>query len=147
MQRLHKFCRLPSPSRRLLVKSLLLLGIIRMGLWLLPFRTLRRLLAHMTRACPRWQGGHQAPLKRVVWAVTVASQYVPAATCLTQALATQVLLSRRGHPTSLRIGVARSDAGEFQAHAWVECQGEIVIGRVEALSRFAPFPPLDGEKL
>ena len=85
-------------------------------------------------------------MEQVVWAVTVASQYVPAATCLTQALAAQVLLSRLGHPASLRIGVSRDEAGEFQAHAWVECQGRVVIGGVQALSRFTPLPPLDGER-
>jgi hypothetical protein len=146
MKRLHKFCRLPSQYRHLLVKSVLLLGVVRFGLWLLPFQTLRRLLAHTTRTHTALHGGEHAAVQQVVWAVTVASQYVPAATCLTQALATQVLLNRRGHPASLRIGVARGEVGEFQAHAWVECQGQVVIGAVQALSRFTPLPPLDGER-
>ena len=146
MERLHKFRCLPSRYKHLLVKSIVLLGLVRVGLWLLPFQALRHLLAHMTRAHAASPGGDQASMQQVVWAVTVASQYVPAATCLTQALATQVLLSRRGHPASLRIGVARSEAGKFQAHAWVECQGKIVIGGAQALSRFTTFPPLDGER-
>jgi len=146
MKRLRNFCGLPSPYRYLFVKSLLLLGIIRVGLWLLPFRNLRRLLAYIMRAHVKSQGGNQASLERVVWAVTVASRYVPAATCLTQALAAQVLLSRMGHPASLRLGVAHSEAGEFQAHAWVECQGRVVIGGVQAPSRFTPLPLLDGER-
>jgi hypothetical protein len=77
--------------------------------------------------------------------VTLASRCVPSATCLTQALAGQVLLSRHGHPASLRIGVARSAAGEFQAHAWVECHGRIVIGGAQTLSRFTPLPSLERE--
>lgn len=143
MERLHKFCRLPSSYRHLFVKSVLLLGIVRVGLWLLPFKTLRRLLARMTRADAASHSGDQVSLEQVVWAVTVASRYVPAATCLTQALATQVLLSRRGHPVSLRIGVGRSEAGEFQAHAWVECQGKIVMGGLTDLSRFTPLLSLE----
>jgi hypothetical protein len=91
------------------------------------------------------EAGDQACMRQVVWAVTVASRYVPAATCLTQALATQILLSRRGHPTSLRIGVGRSEAGEFQAHAWVECQGRVVIGGIKALSRYTPLLSLGRE--
>jgi hypothetical protein len=85
-------------------------------------------------------------MRQVVWAVTVGSRYVPAATCLTQALVTQVLLSRRGHPASMRIGVARSEAGEFQAHAWVECRGRVVIGGAQAPLRFTPLPSLERER-
>ena len=146
MERSHKFRSLPWRSGHLCVKSLILLGLVRVGLSLLPFRTLLRLLAHLMHAHAASQGGDQASIRQVVWAVTVASRYVPAATCLTQALATQVLLCRRGHPASLRIGVARSEAGEFQAHAWVECQGEVVIGGVQAPSRFTPLPSLDRER-
>jgi hypothetical protein len=146
MERPHKFRRLPLRSRHLRVKSLLLLGLVRVGLWLLPFRTLHRLLAHMMPAHAVPQGGNRASIGHVVWAVRVASRYVPAATCLTQALATQVLLRRCGYAADLRIGVARSEAGEFQAHAWVEYQGEVVIGGVQAPSRFTPLPALDGER-
>jgi len=82
----------------------------------------------------------------VTWAVAVASRYVPLVTCLTQALATQVLLGRCGHPASLRIGVARSERGQLQAHAWVESQGRIVFGGLKNLSHYTPLPPLEGER-
>jgi hypothetical protein len=146
MKRLYNFCRLPALSRHLFVRSFLLLALVRVGLWVLPFKTLRRLLARMTRPYTESPGEDQTPLERVAWAVTVASQYVPAATCLTQALVTQMLLRRRGLPASLRLGVARGAAGEFLAHAWVECQGRVVIGGGQAPARFTPFPPLDGER-
>lgn len=140
MQRMHKFLRLPSPDRRLLVQSAFLLGAIRLGLWLLPLGTLRRFLARMT------PGTHQAPMDSVTWAVAVASRYVPLVTCFNQALATQVLLRRCGHPARLRIGVARSERGPLQAHAWVESEGRIVFGGPENLSRYTPLPPLEGER-
>ena len=47
--RVHKFLNLSAVDRRLLVTAVLLLGAIRLGLWLLPFQTLRQLLAKMTR--------------------------------------------------------------------------------------------------
>ncbi len=145
MKKLHKFLRLPSADRRLLVKSILLLGAVRLGLRLLPFQTSRRLLARMVPPTSELQKVDQVPIDQVIWAVTVASRYVPAATCLARAMAMQVLLSHRGHPASLRIGVARSEAGEFQAHAWVECQRRVVIGDTEALSRFTLLPSLERE--
>ncbi len=141
MHRMRKFLRLPSTDRRLLIQSVFLLGAIRLGLWLLPFETLRRLLARVA------QGTNRASLDRVTWAVTVAGRYVPVATCLTRALATQVLLGRCGHPASLRIGVVRSEEGQLQAHAWVESRGRIVLGGSEDLSRYTPLPPLEGDGL
>jgi|RhiMetdeSRZDD1v2_1073273.scaffolds.fasta_scaffold09135_12 hypothetical protein len=147
MALLHKYLRLPATDRRLLVKSVLLLGGVRLGLWLLPFQTLRRLLARMTCATPALHEAEHASIERVAWAVAVARRYVPAATCLTQALTAQVLLGRQGHAAHLRIGVARSAAGQFQAHAWVEYQGRIVIGGTDAPLRFTPLPPLEGKSL
>lgn len=99
--KLRSFLHLPTNDRRLLVKSVLLVGTIRLGLWLLPFQTLRHLLGRVARTPSQLQGGDRPSIDRVVWAVVIASRYVPAATCLTQSLATKVLLSRRGHQASL----------------------------------------------
>ena len=146
MGRLRKLLCLSSTDLLLLIKVGVLVGAVRVGLWLLPFRVLRRLLARLSQANSQLQQGNSAFIDRVAWAVTTASRYVPAATCLTQALATQVLLCRQGHPASLRIGVAKSEAGEFQAHAWVEYQGEVVIGGSEARSHFAPLLSLGEDR-
>ena len=70
----------------------------------------------------------QSARERIAWAVAVASEYVPNATCLTQALAALVLLQREGYGTCLRIGVARSAEGQFEAHAWLERDGRILVG-------------------
>lgn len=61
-------------------------------------------------------------------AVCAASPYVPSATCLTQALTLRALLARAGIPSALAIGVARGDASGIAAHAWLEVDGEVVIG-------------------
>jgi hypothetical protein len=65
---------------------------------------------------------------RIAWAVVVVSSYVPAASCLTQALAAQALLARRGCPAQLQIGVARGAHGQLEAHAWVEVAGQAILG-------------------
>jgi hypothetical protein len=145
MQRMHKFLCLPSADRRFLVQAAFLLGVVRLGLWLLPFGSLRRLLARMTQVPPEPRETDRASMDRITWAVTVTSRYIPMTTCLTQAMVTQVLLGQCGHPASLRVGVARSEAGQLQAHAWVESQGRIVLGNLKDLSRYAPLPPLEGE--
>jgi hypothetical protein len=144
---LRKYLCLPATDQRLLAKSILLLGTIRLGLWLLPFRTVRRLLTRMTCRTTTLPEAEQISVERVAWAVAVTSQYIPAATCLTQAIATQVLLGRQGHAACLRIGVAYSAAGQFQAHAWVEYQGRVVIGGTDAPLRYTPLPPLERKSL
>ena len=128
VRHLQKFWRLSPSDRRLLVTAVFLLTAIRLGLWLLPVQTLRRVLARGIQTPTRLDNSNQSFLKRTGWAVTVASRYVPRATCLTQALAVQVLLERRGYRAHLCIGVARGAPRRLEGHAWVEHQGQIVIG-------------------
>ena len=53
---------------------------------------------------------------------------MPRATCLVQALSTQILLGRHGHAGKVHIGVALDPELGFRAHAWVESQGKILVG-------------------
>ena len=124
-----------------MIRSAFLLAGIRLGLWLLPFERLRSLLGRAARQ------GCRASADRVVWAVGAASRYVPMSTCLTQALAAQVLLGGAKHPASVRIGVARAEGGRLRAHAWVESEGKVLIGGLEDLAHYAPLPSLGDERL
>ncbi|MFQ5849215.1 MAG: lasso peptide biosynthesis B2 protein, partial [Candidatus Binatia bacterium] len=146
MKRLHKFLHLPPTERWLLVKAALLLGAIRMGLWLLPFQTLKHLLACVSQASKGLHRANRPSADRIVWAVMAARRYVlRARPCLTQALAVQVLLKRRGYPAHLRIGVARTGTGQLRAHAWVESQDRVVLGGGE-ISRYTALPALERER-
>lgn len=146
MKQLRKFLHLSWGDRQLLFSTILLLSTIRLGLRLLRFQTLQHLLIKMiprTTVLPL----EQASVNKVVWAVEVVSRYMPGGVkCLARALATQVLLGRRGYMTQLRIGVAKSEAGQLEAHAWVESQGRIVIGGLESLTRFTPLGTLELER-
>lgn len=87
-------------------------------------------------------------VNRIAWAITIASRYIPMATCFTQALATKVLLNRYGQRAKVCIGVSRSEGGQLQAHAWVEWNGRIVIGGSEAsLQQYVPLVAANGELL
>jgi hypothetical protein len=140
MKQLGKLRRLPATQRRELLRALVLLWAVRLGLWMLPFDTLRRLLA-AEQVVPRPDRPAEPTERRVAWAVLAASRYVPRPTCLAQALAAQALLRRQGLPSQLRIGVARQEDG-LEAHAWLESQGRVVIGGGD-LSRYVPLPRLE----
>lgn len=145
MSLIRRFFRLPRSERWLLVKAALLLGAIRSGLRLLPFQTLKQLLDSASRV-PESHSSNQFSSDRIAWAVIAAGRYVVRdKPCLTQALAAQVLLKRRGYPATLRIGVAREGSGELQAHAWVESEDGVVVGGGD-LSRYTLLPAFDGER-
>ena len=140
MKRLRKFLSLTPSDRVLLINALLLLGAIRLGLKLLPFQTLRRLLARIAQPIRTLPEEELASVDKVAWAVMVASHYIPGAICLAQALATQVLLERRGYPTQLRIGFTRGKGGQMSAHAWVESEGRVAIGGAGNMARYILVP-------
>jgi hypothetical protein len=145
MRRLHRFLRLSGVKQRLLLKATLLLGMIKLGLWLLPFETFRRLLIGFSETPVRLRDTDRSSLGEVTWAVETAGRCLPrASTCLTLALTEQVLLLRRGHEAVIHIGIAKEDGERFQAHAWVESEGKIVIGGHE-IERYTPLASLEGK--
>jgi hypothetical protein len=126
MRQLDRYCRLSAAERALLARAALTVAAIRLGLCVLPFARLRRLVARATKS--RAAGSASQPIERLAWAVMLTSRYVPKATCLTQALALQVLLGRQGQAAQLQFGVAHDANGRLEAHAWLESEGRIVIG-------------------
>jgi len=126
--RLGKFLRLPSAERWLAAEAVLVLAMIRIGLWLLPLRRLQRIIAHATRGASSGGQTDESFPKRAGRAVARASAYIPRATCLPQALVVQFLLERRGYTPDLRIGMGRGAQRQLEGHAWVEHGGEVVFG-------------------
>lgn len=132
---------LPRSERWLLAETLLVVVPVRAILWLLPSRLTLRLVRRLADAPPRRVSGRRPAVGRVVWAVESVSRRIPHASCLTQAIAAQLVLRHYGYASRLCVGVAKSDDGDFRAHAWLERDGEIVIGG-EMSSRLARLPAL-----
>jgi hypothetical protein len=140
---IRRFLRLSRSDRRLTARIVLLLAAIRLGLWVLPFSTLRRQLRTSipAAACP--PALVAVPVERLARLVEACSRVVPGATCLTQSLAVQFLLGRAGHPSVIRIGVARNNVRGFEAHAWVDYQGQVLLDHSANIARYrilASFP-------
>lgn len=140
MGRLRKFLNLSASERRLLFETALLLGAIKAGMKLLPFKRLRRLVDDFSDPSRK---SRRTSVEDVVWAVELAGRHMPG-TCLTQAMAGQILLGRQGYPTKLHIGVVKESDDGFLAHAWLESGGDIVIGG-GALERYTPLISLGRE--
>lgn len=127
----NKYIRLPPGEKALLIRTLILMGLVRLELWLFSLQTVRKNM--VTFPGRRKEPGNRTyPVDRITWAVQVAAVIVPRSTCLVQALATQALLAAGGQASSLCIGVAKDDPSSFEAHAWVEIDGRAVIGAAES---------------
>lgn len=146
MKQILKFFRLPPTDRCLMVKSTFLLGVIRLGLSLLPLKRLLGLVGSVKHEVMEGSSADNISSNQIAWAVEVASRYVPFATCLTRALVVQMLFTQKGYPAHLCIGVAKSKDDRLEAHAWVESEGRIVTGGLKDISRFNLLPPLKGER-
>ena len=137
----RKLVRLSAAERSLLVVATVVVGSIRLAAWVLPYRLLRRCVAAPARRRVGSDGDRHS-VAAVVRAVDVASRHVPGSRgCLIRALATRAILVRQGHDAALRLGVARSEEGNFRSHAWVESEGRIVIGWLKDMGRYRPLRP------
>ncbi len=147
MRQARNFLRLGAGDRYFLIKTLILLVAIRLGLSLLRFNTLLKLLTKISQPCERSQIASKVTVGKIVWAVNAATRYVPGVKCLARALTTQVLMNQHGQSAELRIGVVKGETGKLEAHAWIEYQGSVVMGNLQDLSRYMPLPSLAGVKL
>lgn len=136
MKAIRKFVFLSGREKKLFCQSFLFVAAIRLSLWIFPFRTLTRRLARF--------GRNEASAPQIDWsvindvtrAVGVCSRFVPQATCLTQALATQTLLRIKRQNCDLKIGVDKDANNRLTAHAWIEVNGKIVIGKLPGHKRY-----------
>jgi hypothetical protein len=140
MDKMRKFWQLSVRDKALFFKTVAVLAFIRVCLWVLPFRTVKKVVNRLAPEITRqWEWINPNDLRRVAWSVTSGSSLVPGATCLTQALTTQIILRRWGIPSDLVIGVNKTETGQFEAHAWVEYDGQVVVGGIERSRKFMPF--------
>jgi hypothetical protein len=143
MQLLRRFLALAPDERRILIKATFWVAVVKLGLGRVPFATLRRLVTGGGRSA-RLASDRPIP-HQIAWAVTVASRYVPGpTTCLSRALTVQGMLARLGYPSRLHVGVIRGKQGDVEGHAWVECEGRILVGGTPSeIRQFTPLAVFD----
>lgn len=146
MRRLLDWIRPRLQDRLLLVNTFLFLCLVRLGLRFLPFRTLQKWLTHFSQFSPKTP--ERLSIGKIVWAVDTGTRYMPGGVkCLARALVTLTMMKQQGHSGELRIGVAKGQSGELEAHAWIEHQGRVVIGYLSDLQRYVPMPSFEGSRL
>ncbi len=100
---------------------------IKLGLEIVPYPIFKKWYDKLTKTKLHKTYLDQ-DLKNAAWAIQVVSARWPwRATCLPQAL-TFKYLHRHDPRLQLQIGVNKSTSGQVQAHAWVEKDGQFLIG-------------------
>jgi hypothetical protein len=126
MRRMKRFLQLSKAERVILLQAVLLLILVRFALRWLSLSRVQKLVGRAARHSKRVCAAH-----RIAWAIQTAARFIPGATCLTQALAAQALLTRHGYNPSLTIGVMKDEQRGFEAHAWLTCHEQILVGGPE----------------
>jgi hypothetical protein len=125
-------------ERRLIFEAILMLAIARIVVLTMPFRVLAKWL----KRAPDIAATDPLAVARVRMAVTTAARHVPwNAVCLPQAIAAKAMLARRGHGSAFHLGATLDANGKLIAHAWLECDGQIVTGAagIRGMSHLARF--------
>ncbi|HMK34282.1 MAG TPA: lasso peptide biosynthesis B2 protein [Desulfomonilaceae bacterium] len=129
MRALRRFLALSRDDRILVARSAMVLMGIWLGLRLFSFKAVLEAVDRPSRRMSYPNRCSRPRLDRIVWAVLAVSWYWPLMmNCLAQALAAKVMLKREGYRTLVRIGVATSESAGLSAHAWLEYNGEVILG-------------------
>lgn len=138
--RWHKLRALSLQERRILAQAWLLLPVVAIHLRLFGFAaTSRRLQPTRQPQKTRPAGDtmpHALKLSRLVG--IAGRHHVADFACLTRSLVAWAMLQSHGIAAELKIGV-RKQAGKFQAHAWVEVDGQVVNDNHRVTEEYAAF--------
>ena len=90
-----------------------------------------RILRELQEAGVPYQGGAKGDvdLARLSWAVNAAAARVPwRSDCLVRVMAADRWLRRCQFRPDFYLGAGKNQVGEFEAHAWLHCNGIMVTG-------------------
>ncbi|QRR01734.1 lasso peptide biosynthesis B2 protein [Dyadobacter sandarakinus] len=122
-----KWAALSQLERKFFLRAAVVLVLVKCGLTVLPFSTFRNIFHYLSQG-PKLPDLPSADINAAVWAVDTAANLLPLKLlCLPRALALKYIL-RHAQALTLEIGVEINPNKSFEAHAWVERNGTILIG-------------------
>jgi hypothetical protein len=127
-------------SKRMVdLEALAMLTLVRLGLSVFGHKRIRPWVARLAS-----RDGAAVPSPMVCGSVSRMARFIPRATCLTQAVAAQAMLARRGDRTLVSVGVRTGNLGNAEAHAWLVRGGEVLLGgSAEEISSYRPLIAFD----
>lgn len=130
MTLLVKVVRRGPADLQLAAEAMVLLVFFRVCLAVMPVRKIIGAITHRRVASEtRITESGMDFARRVRWAVSAIARHSAVEfVCFPQALAGYTMLRWRKVPSTVVYGVARSAAGELQAHTWLTVGDKIVLG-------------------
>jgi hypothetical protein len=132
MSRLRKAFALSASDWLLIAQTWLWFVAVEVGLGCLPLQKLLRIIQRpgkAQRGTKREEEPRHATPERLAYCVGLTTRlHLHDPTCLKKALVLYTLLTRRDFNAQLFIGAARATNGKLDAHAWLECQGKVLLG-------------------
>jgi len=121
------------------------LVVVRVLLWLTRYQRIMNWLVKPCQAKANPQ--RRSAVAATVRALSRSAKLVPGASCLTQTIACQAILSWRSIPSTIEIGVRYNEDGteqKFNAHAWLMWNGHAVLeaqeGKIDSFSIINSLP-------
>lgn len=141
MRKLRRFLRARKRGgKKLFCQGYIVMCLVRLGLFLLPFNRLQSLVLKSKKLEPLAIDRSTVTVSSIARAVNRSGRYSPGKPmCLARALTTAVLMNIYGFPYQIKIGVAKGESGKIEAHAWVTWEGKVMMGNLPDLSRYIPM--------
>jgi len=141
--RWRRFWGLPSEDRVLILRGALHLTLAVAGLRFLGFRRCHGLIQNFSlprrKAAASSRVDAREKTKKIVRAARSVERNAPfEANCLERSLALWWTLRRDSIPADLHIG-GRKSGGRFEAHAWVEWDGQVLNDEADVHEHYARF--------
>jgi hypothetical protein len=139
----HKLVKALSLSRDewwILTRAWILLLLVDLGLRILPFRRLQKVLTPKSRTMNKSQPWEVLAKIRHLrrWVYTAARNHLYPMTCLRRSLVLQRLLGQQGIEVDLQIGV-RKEEEQFNAHAWLVYHDQPIGEPVSIAEHYIPL--------
>lgn len=122
-----KWAKLSGEEQHFIIRAMLILWLVRVGLWVFPFRRVLAVTENHLPPSLSWRTTPAGSADHCARWIPSAARLIPKASCLTQAIAARWLLQSAGLQCELQLGVGRR-LGKFSAHAVLIHERRIVVG-------------------
>lgn len=138
---IRRFFRLPKAKKRLIIEATGLILFTRFGLYLTSIEKLQSFYQRFSKGNNYVNHIYRPDKSDIVWAIdTIGQKLFKDDTCLVIAIAGQAQLIHYGIPSKLQLGCLKGEDMSIFAHAWVESDGDVIIGGTESeISKYTPL--------
>jgi hypothetical protein len=130
-RRIKQFNQLPAAEKQILFLAWQRAWQVRISLWFYSYKQTRSRIEEKFASNEK-NAENSVSSARIASLVMAASNWVMSSTCLSRALVGEWMLKEAGFNPSLHIGVKKGEEKDFEAHAWLEMDGDKLIGGTAA---------------